>query len=153
MNHLKEYCGGQLFDTGKREWPDGTGPICILKADGCPDLTIHFSHYKTFEYAKEKWEARVKRMDYSRIFLATDSSRERGQEFMEEYANLPYPKLIYSFLEEDESKHIIRVPMHKPDKDGKVLVTSYISLFGERAYDCYDFFEAIFGNEEQFAKK
>lgn len=65
------------------------------------DLTLYFMHYKTFEEARDKWNARRKRVDYQKIFVvAQDSEISREPytpELMKRFQALPYEKVLFSY--------------------------------------------------------
>lgn len=56
LNNLKYYLSLDVIDGGTSEW--GGYPVGLLG-----DVKLHFVHYPSFEVARQKWIARVKRVD------------------------------------------------------------------------------------------
>jgi uncharacterized protein (DUF1919 family) len=69
-------------------------PVCVLGDSG---IEIHFLHYKTEQEAKDKWERRIRRMDWENLFVKYDCGKDyANKESVEKFLNLPYPnKLIF----------------------------------------------------------
>ena len=66
--HLKEYSTCPVEQPTEAEAPQFasfTYPIGILRGASAelPDINLLFVHYKSFEEAKEKWEARFRRVN------------------------------------------------------------------------------------------
>lgn len=57
----------------------------------CGDILLYFNHYDTFEYAKECWDRRKKRVNWKNIFvmLYTES-----QSIAKEFSKLPFKKKV-----------------------------------------------------------
>jgi len=48
-------------------------PLAVL---GESDIEVHFLHYKSKEEAKEKWDRRVKRIDWQHLFVKYDCGKD-----------------------------------------------------------------------------
>lgn len=63
--NFDSYLDGELTElTAKQNYPVG-----LLSAENLDPITINFVHYKSFKEAKEKWEARKKRINKDRLFV------------------------------------------------------------------------------------
>lgn len=58
------------------------------------DVALMFQHYKSFEEAKEKWDRRVKRVDYDHIGYLFVLDRNRYEEEAREFGNLRLPNSV-----------------------------------------------------------
>lgn len=80
--HLDDYINNELVFYKHKEYEF---PCAVLKADGLPDVNIHFTHYDSEEEAREKWESRKKRINRQNMFVCIS---ERDGIFKEEIASL-----------------------------------------------------------------
>ena len=53
-------------------------------------VEIYFMHYKTFEEAKQKWEERLKRVDFNNLFILQTLSKNPTDEDIYRFEKLPY---------------------------------------------------------------
>jgi len=69
-------------------------PLATL---GDSDIEIHFLHYKSEEIAKEKWDRRVKKIDWTNLFVKYDCGKDyANKDLMETFLNLPFSnKLVF----------------------------------------------------------
>jgi uncharacterized protein (DUF1919 family) len=69
-------------------------PLGIL---GDSEIEIHFLHYESKSEAKEKWERRIKRMDWNNLFIKYDCGKDyASKELVEKFIKLQYPnKLLF----------------------------------------------------------
>lgn len=69
-------------------------PIALL---GDSDIEIHFLHYASPEIAKEKWERRLKRIDWENLFVKFDCGKDyANKETVNRFLSLPFiNKLIF----------------------------------------------------------
>ena len=145
MNHLKEYQDAELIDSGK--FDEGTNgklsPIGILKKDGLPDIELHFLHYDSFGQASQKWKERSKRINYKKIFLVIEARDDHEHELIDEYAALPYPKVIFTNLPDDPEKSV----MHMKVYDNGQTINQFVGCLGKRGFDQFDFVEEIFNRK------
>lgn len=68
-------------------------PIGILKTLW-GNVLIHFLHYKSFDIAKEKWNIRKKRVDYSNIKIICDAKPKICEDFIIRFSQIPYKKIL-----------------------------------------------------------
>ena len=145
VNHFDEYRDAELVDTGAFEINEngGHGPICILQKDGLPAVEIHFLHYNSYEEAKQKWFERYERINPNKIFCVIEAMAEHEHGLIDEYAELPYNKIIFTDLPTVSEKSVLHMHFYDKYKKRKS-VTGFINLFGKRGYDEYDFANEIF---------
>lgn len=142
--HYEAYATGELIDTGKYDINENGlhGPVCMLRKNGLPDIEIHFLHYSSFEEAKEKWESRFKRINKEKIFLVIEAMTDHEHLLFDEYAALPYPKIIFTNAASEPARFMKHMSVY--DTHPNKSVTSLIGLSGKRGYDEYDFVNEIF---------
>lgn len=147
--HYEEYRNAILFDTGKYDInEDGLhGPICLLKKKGLPDVEIHFLHYSSFEEAEKKWHERYERINPRKIFVVVEAKETHEHEIIDEYVALPYPKVIFTNLPTDTDKGIMHMKVY--DSNNGKGITSLVGFSGHKAYDEFDFVNAIFNRYYQ----
>ena len=72
------------------------------------NIEIHFLHYKTREEAKEKWERRVKRINFENLLIKFSDRDLCTERDIEEFCMLDYgKKLCFSAKEYPEFKEVI----------------------------------------------
>lgn len=69
----------------------GEENIIIGKVD---DVEIVFLHYKTFAEAKEKWEKRCKRINYSKLIIKFNDQNLCDEKYIHIFSDLPYDNKI-----------------------------------------------------------
>ena len=144
VNHLEQYIRiGELVDSGRIEDCNGA-PIGLLKAPGLPDIEIHFLHYGSFQVAKSKWIERTKRINLSKVFLVLEARDNHEHALIDEYVNLPYPKIIFSDVKPDSERQIILPSCYAMRNKS---ITSFVGLLGKRCYDDFGFVSNIFNRE------
>lgn len=70
------------------------GSVIDFPVGRLEDLTVFFQHYKSFSEARDKWEERIKRINYHRLFLLlvdTNCSVETVQRFF----TLPFKNKLF----------------------------------------------------------
>ena len=119
VNNLPQYLDAELVEIKD---PNKKFPVGQLE---CNDkkITINFMHYKTFEEAKEKWNERKQRVDYSNIYiiqLVVDATKDD----IESFDKLPYKnKMFITSKKLTDSKNVVthKVFLKKNYKPGEIL--------------------------------
>ena len=148
VNHIDEYRDAELIDTGEFDVNENGlhGPVCKLVKEGLPEIEIHFLHYNSFDEAKEKWFSRYKRINKNKIFCVIEAMAAHEHELIDEYAALPFNKIIFTDLPSDEKKSVLHMKFYDKKLKDKA-ITGFISFFGKRGYDEYDFVNDIFNRD------
>ena len=118
-----------------REAPDtGCGCPAGILGDG---IRVFFVHYRSFQEAREKWEARKARINYDNLFfMMTDRDGCTDKE-VRRFDALPYKnKLIFTSKEYPEIPSAVWCSEFADLPEVPVL-TEYRNLWGERLYDRY----------------
>jgi len=149
VNHLDEYEGAELIKTEKFDINEHNvhSPVCILRKNGLPDVEIHFLHYDSYDEAVEKWNERYKRINRDKIFLVIEAMDDHEHELIDEYVNLPYPKIIFTDLPSNPDKCLMHMSVYDKYDQNKKSVTGFINVFGKRGYDEFDFVNTIFNKQ------
>ena len=148
ITHLEEYRDAVLEKTNNYDINENNvhSPICILRKSSLPDIYIHFLHYDTYEEAVTKWYERYNRINTKKIFLVIEAMDDHEHELIDEYAALPYPKIIFTDLKSNPLKSVMHMSIY--DKyDKKKSLTGFVSLLGKRGYDEFDFVNNIFNRQ------
>ena len=146
VKNIREYQTAEFVDTGRFDINENGlhGPVCKLVKEGLPEIEIHFLHYDSFEQAKKKWFERYERINYSKIFLVIEAQAEHEHSLIDEYAALPYKKVIFTNLPAEPDRSIVHLSFYDKYKASEKSVTGFTSVFGSRGYDEYDFVNEIF---------
>lgn len=86
VTNLKEYVAAELYEVTDHDKPFPVGELVY----GGRAVRIYFMHYKTFDEAKEKWNSRKQRIDYSNIYIAQTIASGATAEDVERFNALPY---------------------------------------------------------------
>jgi uncharacterized protein (DUF1919 family) len=70
------------------------------------DVEIHFMHYKTKKEVLEKWNKRVKRINFSNLFVVFSDGEEFRQEHYYQFERLPYKHKIFLSSKQAEASKI-----------------------------------------------
>lgn len=91
LKDMKYYNSQELCEGEKTE----KYPVGYLK-----DIKIHFVHYKNFQEAKTCWYRRLKRINYSNMYIIhTDRDASSQLQQLKEFDNLPYKhKVVFTHL-------------------------------------------------------
>lgn len=134
LQNLKEYMQYELTFI-KEEGIDY--PIGLLK-----DVRIYFMHYETEEIAKEKWEARAKRLNYDNLFILFTDRDECSLEDMEAFDNLPYKnKVIFVNKECPNIKSSYYIKGFENEESVGKLGIYIDEKSGKRYLDLFDYVE------------
>lgn len=94
-NNLKTYCDVELEEAKKEELSvEFKYPVGVLRSDNLPDVYLYFSHMKTFEEAKKKWDRRKKRINYDNIFVIYDTHMYCQDIDLKNFQNIKYDNKV-----------------------------------------------------------
>lgn len=105
------------------------------------DIILYLVHYKTFDEAKEKWEARKRRIHPENIFYIFNDRNGCTEEDVEKFFSLPLQnKIFFTANREWEVKHSDAFFVDRFAGEQFVgVMTSYCGLSLKRNYDCFDY--------------
>ena len=86
VSHLKEYLQADLIEVENKLQ---NYPIGQLTFDG-KTIQIDFMHYNSLKEAKQKWDERKQRVDFSNIYVIQVVSHGLTQEYADCFSALPY---------------------------------------------------------------
>lgn len=148
VNHLEEYKTAELIDTNEFDFYNNKKtPIGILRKSGLPDVELHFLHYNSFEEAKEKWLNRYERIVKNKIYLVIEAKEEHEHSLIDEYAMLPFPKVIFTNLESIPEKSVLHMKYYDTKRSKVKPILSITNPFGRKGYDQFDFVNEIFNRD------
>lgn len=107
----------------------GEYPIGIIGEN----IEIFFLHYKTEEEAKEKWDRRCKRINWSRLIIKFNDQNNCSSKNVREFQALKYPNKLFFTVKEweiSDKKDVIKI--HQLSKKD-FIQTSY-EPFGKSPY-------------------
>ncbi len=123
IKHIKEYNNSNLEETLSNE----KYPIGKIEPNNLPSITLKFMHYPTFKLAKEKWDDRVKRINYNNCYYLFHLT-EYNEDLIEEFLKLNLNNKILILYKEQvkdkkyfKSKNIILIKKPKYFVPGKIL--------------------------------
>lgn len=102
---------------------------------------IYLQHYDSFAQAKEIWNRRLERVDFSNInvlFVLRDSYRP---ETIQAFKNIPQQrKLMLVAQGQEAGEDTLALPNATNSQGGGLqILTDYVGWFGRRYYDEFDF--------------
>ena len=106
--HLKEYSACSIERPTEEEqvqFEKYSYPVGILRGEsvGLPDITLYLVHYRSVEEAKEKWDARYRRLNFEDLYIVMDRGIEAREEILDEFHALPFEhKIIFSQFDDPE---------------------------------------------------
>jgi len=137
VNNIEEYFNSELIEYKKHE---KDYPIGIIKNTVLGDVKIDFIHYKNFEEAKNKWNERKQRVDFSNILILYHVNDE-NIEYINEILKLNFNKKIIAYKTQKIVKHndIIILRRLKKFEPAKILQTN--KLLGRRYLEEINYIE------------
>ncbi len=121
-------------------------PICKLG-----DITINGVHYHEPNEMIATWEKRKKRIDQKRIFVIATDEYIRTEEELEQFARLPYPKVLFTSKPTCRYDFEAYIPGFETEACvGDIL--RYEGIFGARKFEKY--FDCVkWLNENSFSNE
>lgn len=119
VSNLKYYIDSPLlfktssfYESANEKLKKHPYPVGIIN-----DIEIHFLHYTSKAEALEKWNRRIKRINYDNLFFVLSDRDLCTIEHIREFDNLPYKnKIIFSSKNYPEIKSLIWLKIYKKDK-------------------------------------
>ena len=130
VQNLRGYLAAELV---RVDDPSVSYPVGELEYDG-RRIRIHFMHYKSFDEAKEKWNERKQRVDYSNIYIV-QTVPAATEEKIRAFDALPYGnKMLITGKNLTNSKNVCTHPVFLKDgyRPGEFL--EYKSDFSLKRY-------------------
>ncbi len=127
VSYLKEYLSVELIHLKDSSVNYPVGQLTYNNRS----IRIDFMHYKSFEEAKQKWEERKRRVDFSNLYIVQVVPKGLTQEYVNSFSSLPYKhKLLVThennFISECMVQH--KIFTKKNYRSGEILnYKSYIS--------------------------
>ncbi len=111
LENPKYYLELQLVFKSRSNYPSmqklNAGIDFPLATLGNSDIEIHFLHFKSKETANEKWNRRVKRIDWNNLSVKFDCGKDyANEESVEKFLNLPYANKLIFGREDFEQKEV-----------------------------------------------
>jgi uncharacterized protein (DUF1919 family) len=128
ISNIKEYLDNELvFDDSNHSNPY---PIGILI-----DIKIHFVHYKSFLDAKNKWDERKKRINYSNLFIILTDRDGYDDSLLENIKLIKYPLILFT---SHIPKYNFEVYLdYYKNKNSIGEIYRYYGFSGKRIYEKY----------------
>lgn len=102
LENLEYYLNLELRFVKNSKYGNFKYPIGILD-----DVEIHFLHYFSEEEAKEKWERRAKRINWSNILVKMNDADLCDLSLIKRYDSLDYYKVFFSAKKIDNIKSLV----------------------------------------------
>ena len=105
--HLKEYMSMPVEEATEedlKKYPGCKVPVGILRGkDSLPSIGLIFTHYESFEKARETWYRRRERINYDNLFFILDCAMEKDEKLLDEFERLSVEnKVAFTALEDRE---------------------------------------------------
>lgn len=139
LTHLKEYIAAPLcfIQPGDSRWKNedatkgdkrfGSYPIGKLEISNgggqTESIEIFFLHYHSAQEAKDKWERRIKRINWDKLFVKFNDQNGCTEDHIKAFDELPYKnKVCFTVKAYPEYKSVIRI---KAPKSHEFIRASY----------------------------
>ncbi len=121
--------------------------LCNYPVGKLDDVIIHFLHYQTFEQAKEKWEERCKRVDYSNLYFIMSERDGCTYDIIKQFDALPYKnKVVFTAKEYPEIVCAVHIKNSElPSEEVGDLCAYMGKKGGKRVIDQYDYVSFLNG--------
>nr|WP_308623741.1 DUF1919 domain-containing protein [uncultured Eisenbergiella sp.] len=138
LRNIKPYLASELvfIRPENSKWKDssvikndkrfGSYPIArfeILLGRGTENIEIFFLHYHSEKEAKEKWERRIKRINWNRLLVKFNDQNGCTESHIKMFETLPYKnKICFTVKEYSGCKSVVRI---KAPKSHEFIRASY----------------------------
>lgn len=95
--HLEEYLAAELVEVEDKSVIYPVGSLTV----GDNTIRINFMHYHSFEEAREKWNERKQRVDFSNLYIIQLVANGITQEYLDKFSALPYKQKLLVTHEND----------------------------------------------------
>lgn len=148
LKNLKYYMSCELTfleeGTGTPNYPYAGYPIGVLD-----DVYIYFMHYSSVDEAKEKWNARVKRINYDNLYVLMTDRSHCTYQLLKEFDSLPYHKVVFTHNQMPEIHSSFYISgFEKEDKVG--ILSDYCGKSWKKYYDQFDFIKWFNGELSRY---
>lgn len=105
------------------EHPAGECPLAVLSPAGLPQITIHFTHYKTEEDAAQKWNERKQRINRENLFVLIEERDGIGRKELEAFGSLKARGIVaFTCNEYPDLPYCVYLPKYHADGEvGNIL--------------------------------
>lgn len=129
VNDLNNYLSVELIEVKNTSLDYPVGSLTYNDKT----VKLYFMHYETFENAKEKWNERKQRVDYSNICVIMTVAKNLTDEMVEKFNSLPYEhKMLVTYKNPWNNPDIAvhKIFNKKNYKPGEIL--SYKSVLSKK---------------------
>ena len=100
ISNLKEYMSKELVfidikDSKHKEYFGDKINSIKYPVGLLGDAEVYFMHYHSKEEAKEKWERRVKRINYDNLIVKFNDQNLCDEKYLEKFLSLPYKNKLF----------------------------------------------------------
>lgn len=88
--NLKEYLNTEIKEYTRH---DKKFPVGIIEGGGKGDVLVYFMHYNSFSDAKNKWNERIKRVNYENLFIIMESQIDT-EEHLLKFNDIPFKNKV-----------------------------------------------------------
>ena len=112
-------------------------PIVELGENG---VRVHLVHYNSVDEAQKKWNERVKRINWDKLFFVLDDRNGCDEKTVYEYDKLPYKnKVFFSHREYPDISCVCHIKGFEKDVHVGVMTAFVNPISCKRNYDQFDF--------------
>lgn len=104
LENLEYYLNLELQFIQNSKYGEFKYPVGVLD-----DVEIHFLHYSGEKEAKEKWDRRVKRINWDNILVKMNDADLCNLDLIRRYDQLKYNKVFFSAKDIDDIKSLIHL--------------------------------------------
>lgn len=131
-SHLEHYLSLPLdFIPSKWKYP-----VAVLHGD-MGDVTVYFTHYKTEEDAKTKWQERVARVNYDKLWILMDGDN-CDDNHVEAFDKLPVCNKVIITMKDYQNCHSVFAIRRRDYPQGALLEYGLLHG-GARWYELFDY--------------
>lgn len=145
IEHFDYYINQPLIQIENPQYdPHATDyPVAILRGnDFCKDIELHFLHYKSFDEANEKWEARKARINPDEMYMIWSFvGMEKDEKLYERANNLPIKNKVFFVnhpVDKQKYPNFFYIKGFE-NQIGLGQLGEFTDLYGHRYYDQFDY--------------
>lgn len=132
LEHLREFLSSELTETSDSSV---TVPVGSLSYGGM-SINVYFEHYETFQDAKEKWDERKDRVDFSNLVIIWQIHPfNLTKDDVERFDRLPYKrKMLITYENPTGSRNVVLNRVYKDTNYVPAKILHYPTRFSSKTY-------------------
>jgi uncharacterized protein (DUF1919 family) len=114
LERLEYYLGTEITFSNRSKYDSLVYAYPVGKID---DIELHFVHYNSVAEAREKWEKRLKRVNFDNIFVIGSDRGYCTPDIIARFLHLPFKNKLFFSSRKSNSKEVVYFKEYANDEE------------------------------------